>query len=151
MTFAIRPAVASDQRVITALVRQAGINPMSIHWEHFLVAEDRGRIISIGQVKTHQDGSRELASIATVPDRQQEGLATAIIQALLARELGTLYLTCRAPTCPFYARFGFRRIERIADMPPYFRRLMRIANVLFNVTRLFGRDAGGWVMVREGK
>lgn len=151
MTSAIRPATADDQRAITALVRQAGINPMSLHWEHFLLAEDRGRIVSIGQVKMHRDGSRELASIATVSDRQREGLATAIIHALVAREPGTLYLTCRASTCPFYERFGFRRVEQTEDLPSYFRRLMRVARIFFNVAGLFGRDEGGWVMVRERK
>ncbi len=99
MAFTIRPAAAEDETAIKALVRAANINPLGIHWQRFLVAEDGGRIAAIGQIKVHGDGSRELASIATVPDRQGEGIATAIIQALLssdARESsGPLYLTCR--------------------------------------------------------
>lgn len=156
MPFAIRPAEERDKQAIKALVRSANINPMGIHWQRFLVAEDAApegrRIVGIGQVKLHGDGSRELASIATVPDRQGEGVATAIIEALLAAQAGVgapLYLTCRSHMEPFYHRFGFHRVERLDDMPAYFRRLMRIGRVLFAIGRVFG-NAGGLVMVREG-
>jgi N-acetylglutamate synthase-like GNAT family acetyltransferase len=152
MPFTMRWAEAKDERAIKALVRSAKINPMGIHWQRFLVAEDAGRIIGIGQVKVHGDGSRELASIATVPDWQGEGIATAIIEALLAAEVSAaspLYLTCRSHMEPFYRAFGFRRLERLEEMPVYFRRLMRIGRVLFAVGHLFG-NKGGVVMVREG-
>ncbi len=87
MTYTMRWADAEDEAAIKALVRSANINPLGIHWQRFLVAEDASRtagsIVGIGQIKVHGDGSRELASIATVPDRQGEGIATAIIEALL--------------------------------------------------------------------
>jgi N-acetylglutamate synthase-like GNAT family acetyltransferase len=154
MAFALRQANEQDERTIKALVRASNINPLGIHWQRFIVAEDADRIVGIGQVKVHGDGSRELASIATVPDRQREGIATAVIEALLASDAGTssspLYLTCRAPTRPFYERFGFHTVEQLADMPPYFRRIMRIARVLFAIGSRLGREAGGLVMVRKG-
>ena len=43
-------------------------------WPNFVVAEDGGTIVGIGQVKTHGDGSRELASIAVIPARQSQGI-----------------------------------------------------------------------------
>ncbi len=154
MAFTIRWANALDEQAIKALVRSAGINPFGIHWQHFLVAEDAGRIIGIGQIKVHSDGSRELASIATVPDRQGQGVATAIIEALLQADAATgtapLYLTCRSHMTPFYERFGFRKVERPADMPSYFRRLMRAGRVFFALQRLFGNNNAGGVMVRKG-
>ena len=153
MAFAIRRAKEDDERTIKALVRASNINPLGIHWQRFLVAEDAGRIVGIGQIKVHGDGSRELASIATVPDRQGEGIATAIIQALLATDASTsvspLYLTCRSHMSPFYERFGFRVVQRLAEMPPYFRRLMRIARVLFAISSRLGSEGGGLVMVRK--
>jgi N-acetylglutamate synthase-like GNAT family acetyltransferase len=130
----IRPARATDQPTIKKIVRQADINPMNLDWRHFLVAEENDAIIGIGQVKQHGDGSRELASIATIPARRKQGIARAIIEALLARETGTLYLTCREQLEPFYARFGFRKIAR-DQMPPYFRRLIRIVNIVAPVLR----------------
>ncbi len=109
MAYQIRPATAADQRAITAMVRGAGINPLSVHWPRFLVAEDAGRVIGVAQIKPHGDGSRELASLAVAPDRQGEGISAALVAAWLARERGTLYLMCADRLEGYYARFGFRR------------------------------------------
>ncbi len=124
----LRPATQLDQPPITRIIREANINPMSLDWHRFLVAEEDGAIIGVGQIKSHGDGSRELASIAVVPSHQGRGIARQIIEALIAQEPGTLYLTCRNQLEPFYTRFGFRKIER-DEMPPYFSRLIRLANV----------------------
>ncbi len=158
MTFTIRWANEEDAPPIKALVRSAGINPMGIHWPRFLVAEDAtagaGRIVGIGQIKVHGDGSRELASIATVPDRQREGIATAIIQTLLEADrstgTGTLYLTCRSHNERFYEKFGFRRATDLRQMPPYFRRIARLMYGAQAVARVFGLAERGLVMVRRG-
>ena len=98
-------------------MRASNINPLGIHWQRFIVAEDgrEARIVGIGQIKVHGDGSRELASIATVPDRQGEGIATAIIEALLeadAASRGRSISRAGHTMKPFYERFGFRRVER---------------------------------------
>lgn len=156
MAFALRWAEEHDEPAIKALVRATDLNPLALHWQHFLVAEDAvpegRRIVGIGQIKVHGDGSRELASIATVPDRRGEGIATTIIEALLVADAristSPLYLTCRSHMETFYERFGFRRAERLADAPAYFRRLMRIYRAFTVVSRLFGGQ-GGLVMVRE--
>jgi len=130
----LRPAVQSDQPIITRIIREANINPMSLDWRRFLVAEEEGAIVGVGQIKMHGDGSRELASIAVIPARQGQGIARKIIEQLIAQEAGALYLTCRSQLEPFYARFGFRKIER-AEMPPYFRRLIRIVNLIAPLVR----------------
>lgn len=132
MTIHIRAATAADQPAIQQIVRRARINPIGIDWRRFLVAEADGVIVGIGQVKPHRDGSRELASIAVVPERRRQGIASQIIRALIAREQGVLYLTCRAELEPFYMRFGFRRIQK-DEMLPYFRRiafLLRLGHVI---------------------
>lgn len=130
----LRSALASDQANIASIIRAARINPMSLHWQHFTIAEEDGQIIGIGQIKTHGDGSRELASIAVVPTHQHRGVASAIIRELLTREPGTLYLFCRAPLAPFYERFGFHRIER-EEMSPYFRRMYWLGNLFQKLAR----------------
>jgi len=139
----IRPAVETDQATIRHLIKDANLNRMSLYWPNFLVAEDGAEIVGIGQVKEHRDGSRELASIAVVPARQGQGIADEVIEALLAREPGVLYLTCRSELENFYGRFGFTRIAP-AEYPPYFRRIMALANLLM---RVFGRQI--LVMRRE--
>jgi amino-acid N-acetyltransferase len=131
----IRPATEADQPTIRRLIKEANLNRMSLHWPNFVVAEEDGAIVGLGQVKAHQDRSRELASIAVVPARQGQGIGRALIERLLAREPGVvLHLTCRRELEGYYERFGFRRLER-AEYPPYFRRLIPLVNV---VVRLLG-------------
>lgn len=143
MPLTIRPATQADQETIRRLIKEARINRMSLQWPNFVVAEDGGAIVGIGQVKTHGDGSRELASIAVIPPRQSQGIGGAIIKALLAREQGVVHLTCRRQLQGYYERFDFRRLEP-AEFPAYFRRLIPIINV---VARLVGTQI--LVMRRE--
>ena len=142
----LRPAVAADKPAIRAIICTEGLNPLSIHWNNFLLAEDsKHRIAGIGAVKTHSDGSRELASIAVLHEWRGRGVARAVIEALIARESGPLYLTCRDTMTGFYERFGFREIG-IGEMTPYFRRLFRILGV---VIRAIHAGRGPVVMKRE--
>src|SRR6202521_2197724 len=93
----IRTATEADQPTIRRLIKEANINPMSLDWPNFVVAEEDGAIVGVGQVKAHGDGSRELASIAVVPARQGQGIGRAIIETLLARAPGiVIHLTCRS-------------------------------------------------------
>ena len=151
MSFQIRPATQADQPAITAMVRAAGINPLSLHWARFRVAEEGGRVVGVAQIKLHSDASRELASLAVVPDRQGDGIGGALIQHLLAQPEGQppLYLMCAHPLEGYYTRFGFRRLER-AEMPPYFRRMTRLAGVFIAIVALFGETHHIIVMRHEG-
>lgn len=143
MPLTIRPATQEDQGTIRRLIKEAGINRMSLNWPNFLMAEEDGAVVGIGQVKTHRDGSRELASLAVVPARQGQGVGSALIKALLAREHGLVHLTCRSQLQGYYDRFGFRRLDQ-AEFPLYFRRMIPIINV---VARLVGTQI--LVMRRE--
>jgi len=129
MPLIIRPASADDQYAITAIVRAARINPRELDWQRFLLAQWGQDIVGVGQVKPHKDGSRELASIAVVPEWQGNGVGSALIRALLARETGPLHLMCAAEREQYYERFGFQRRARRA-LPPYFRRFMRMAPLI---------------------
>jgi N-acetylglutamate synthase-like GNAT family acetyltransferase len=146
MPLIIRPADADDQFAITAIVRAALINPRNLQWQRFLLAQWGQDIVGVGQVKPHGDGSRELASIAVVPEWQGNGVGGALIRALLSRETGPLHLMCADTREHYYERFGFQRLERAA-MPPYFRRFMLIAPAikLLSLNRLrlivMGRQA----------
>jgi len=136
----IRPAQAADQKTIERIVRDAGINPLSLDWHRFVIAEDNDapstslRIVGVGQIKPHNDGSRELASIAVIPERRGQGVGGEIIRTLLAKERGVVYLTCREQLETFYTRFGFRRIGR-EEVTPYFRHIIRLANVFRALSR----------------
>ena len=135
-TIGLRPATADDQARIIEIVRAAQINPIDLKWPHFLVAVDEAtrEIVGTGQVKPHRDGSRELASIATLPAYQGQGIASRIIEHLLRQHPGTLHLTCMAHMGPFYERFGFREVPP-GEMTPYFRRLSKLASLFMFVGR----------------
>ena len=52
-----RPAQASDEAAIKALIRAVNINPIGLKWQRFMVAVDEnGRLIGCGQIKPHRDG-----------------------------------------------------------------------------------------------
>ena len=99
----IRPATQIDQKTIERIIRDANINPMSLDWHRFIVAED-----------------------------ERQGIASEIIRALLANEQGDLYLICRDELESFYARFGFYRIDP-KEMTPYFRTIIRVVNIFARV------------------
>lgn len=123
-TFTLRPATAVDQPTIRQLIRAVGINPLGLHWSRFWVAVTAShRLIGCGQVKSHRDGSWELASIAVEADWRGCGVARALITQLLAGHTGPLWLTCMDRLIPLYAQFGFVEVTATADMPPYFRRI----------------------------
>jgi len=135
MPLIIRRATAADQATITRMIRSANLNRMNLKWPNFLVAEEGGAVVGIGQVKAHGDGSREVASMAVVPAWQGKGIGSAIIKALIAGEGDrVLYLTCRREMRGYYERFGFRMIAK-ADYPPYFARLIRVVNVFALLAR----------------
>ena len=143
----LRPATSADQKRITALIHEAGINPMDLKWPNFVLAVDEatGEIVGVGQIKTHRDSSRELASIAVTPAYQRRGIARQIIEYLLAQNSGTLYLTCRSGLGTFYEPFGFRAVG-VEEMSPYFRRIQRLSAVLLRLAR---SDETMLVMKRE--
>jgi amino-acid N-acetyltransferase len=130
LSFHLRPAESSDYPEIRALIHSVHINPLGLKWEHFILAvNSQDEMIGCGQVKTHRDGSKELASIAVVPAWRGKGVARAIIEKLIETHPEALYLTCRASLQSFYERFGFSVIET-PQMPRYFRRISRLASAL---------------------
>jgi N-acetylglutamate synthase-like GNAT family acetyltransferase len=130
--FIIRPATRQDFSAIRALIHAVSINPTGLDWRRFLVAmTPENTFLGCGQIKPHSDGSLELASIAVQEGARGQGVARAIIQALLGRETTRpLYLMCRARLEPLYIKLGFHAIG-LEDMPVYFKRISR-AERIFN-------------------
>ncbi|MBI3763052.1 MAG: GNAT family N-acetyltransferase [Chloroflexi bacterium] len=126
-SFTLRPATESDQPIIVFIVNEGRINPRGLGWPNFIVAESEGKVVGVGQVKQHGDGSRELASIAVRPPFKRQGIGNAICRTLIERESSTLYLMCRGQLESYYTRFGFRKIGP-DEMPPYFRRIHRLVS-----------------------
>jgi N-acetylglutamate synthase-like GNAT family acetyltransferase len=144
----LRRARESDAAAIRGIIRKAGINPLGIDWRRFLLAEVDGHIVGTGQIKPHGDGTRELSSIAVIPEFQRQGIAAQIITALIAGQTGTLYLTCQDRMEHYYDRFGFRKIAR-DEMTAYFRRLMRFMGVIVGIGRRFTPTLPALIVMRR--
>jgi N-acetylglutamate synthase-like GNAT family acetyltransferase len=127
----LRSAIHADQPTINALIRASHINPIGLKWPQFVLAVTADNtLIGCGQVKPHRDGSRELASIAVIPEWRNQGIAAAIIKHLLDIHAPPLWLTCESRLNPFYQKFGFTEIQTAAHMPLYFRRIFRFSQWL---------------------
>lgn len=135
-TYLIRSARASDEATIKALIRSERLDPLNVHWQNFVVAQEAEaeRLIGVGQIKPYRSG-RELGSLVVVPDRRQSGVGGAIIRTLLKQERGPLLLFCLAFREPYYAKFGFRRCG-LRDLPGEFKVKYAVGTL---VTRLVGR------------
>jgi amino-acid N-acetyltransferase len=110
-----RPAAAGDAARIRQMIRAARLDPTSLDWRHFLVAEvpaedESAAIVGIGQVKVYP-GCLELGSLVVLPEYRGQGIAAALIAALEARSGRPLYLLCRSEMEGFYRRFGYETIS----------------------------------------
>ena len=144
---ALRAARLTDEPVIGQLIRTSELNPLGIDWRRFTVATlgAAGPIVGMGQIKPHDDGSRELASITVVAAQRGKGIARMLIEQLLASEVGAIYLTCRAELRGFYAPFGFVEVFDAATLPLYFRRIARVTGWI----RRLRPDWGPTIMRRD--
>jgi N-acetylglutamate synthase-like GNAT family acetyltransferase len=138
MNINFRRAKEIDQAAIKTVVRQAKLYPFELNWQQFYVALDNKSIIGVGQIKKHRDGSRELASIAVVPEFQGQGVATALIHKLLSPYDDQLYLLCRDDLESFYQGFGFITVTR-ANLPPELARRQWMGNFFTRIVSLFAR------------
>jgi GNAT superfamily N-acetyltransferase len=130
--YTLRPATAAEFPAIRKLIWQVGINPIGLDWRRFVLAVDEeGRMLGCGQIKPHKDGTRELASIAVIPEARGLGVARAIITHLMQTEKPPLYLTCQPALQSLYTRFDYHTLG-LAEYPTYFRRLDRLARFLLS-------------------
>jgi N-acetylglutamate synthase-like GNAT family acetyltransferase len=131
--FKLRPATEDDAAVIRKLVRIGQINPTGLKWQRFIVAESpEGQVIGCGQVKSHGDGSDELASLVVHPDWRGQGIARAIIEHFSATHEGDIYLMCRSNLGSLYEKFGYKSVPP-EEMPRYFQRIIRMLGLLDRV------------------
>ncbi|MEK7785992.1 MAG: GNAT family N-acetyltransferase [Chloroflexota bacterium] len=133
MTVILRSATKDDEKKIKALIHQVGINPMNLGWERFIVAEDDGEFVGCGQIKPHNDGALELASLAVVSERQGTGIGALLVRALIERAPGELYLMCMSELASYYRRFGFEEVG-IEAMPRSLKIVHRAARVFSKLT-----------------
>jgi N-acetylglutamate synthase-like GNAT family acetyltransferase len=128
----IRPALEADAPIIHQMIRNAQLDPTSLDWHNFLVAEVDRQIVGIGQIKPYRD-CQELGSLVVRREHRNRGIASALIEALEARAGRPLYLVCQLKMEPYYLRFGYKRVPFL-QVPPTIRLKLAAAFAF----RLFG-------------
>ncbi len=118
MTVTIRPATEQDQRTIRAMAHKERVNPTHLNWSNFLLAVDGDTVVGAAQMRRHSDGSRELGTLMVREGARGKAVATRLIDALLAREAGPVFMITGEAYAEHYARFGFRRREPAAAPGP---------------------------------
>ncbi|MDO9300843.1 MAG: GNAT family N-acetyltransferase [Anaerolineales bacterium] len=142
--FSIRPALESESTQIKDLINLVGINPTGLDWKRFIVTlNENGQVVACGQIKPHGADIRELASIAVHPEYRGQGLARAVIEALLHENPKPLYLMCMSHNGLMYEKFGFQ-VAASKQLPRYFARIKK----LFAVADVF-RKSGEELLVMK--
>jgi amino-acid N-acetyltransferase len=151
MSLIVRRAESKDRFTIRAMVYRACLNPFGIDWKRFTVAEAEGRVIGVRQVRILRDGTREIASGVVLPAFRRRGVGTRLMETILERKRGPLYLMCDGKWEHYYRRFGFQVVEK-EDLPDSFRREYRIMKILFETaSRLFLRQDMSLVTMKGGR
>lgn len=128
MVVHLRPATEADQDVIRAMVFAERLDPTSLNWRNFIVAADGREIIGIAQIKPHSD-CREFGSLIVKPAYRRRGIGRQLVEALLSKEAGEVYLLCAVRRVPYYRQFGFEVIDN-AQAPLTLRRKLRLVALL---------------------
>jgi amino-acid N-acetyltransferase len=139
MNITIRPARPEDQETILSYVRQAKLNRRHLHWENFLVAEENGKLVGIRQVKIHKQGTREVGSGFVLPEYRRKGISARLMNEILSRQQGVLYLMCRVEWASYYEQFGFRQIA-VDQLPADFHKEYRIGRIITSLLSMFSKE-----------
>ena len=107
----VRRATERDHQAIRALVRSERLNPTGIKWPNFMVAVAKGRVTGAVQIRKHSDGSRELGSLVVTKEARSHGIASRLIDTLLADDQEPIWLITAVPNANAYSRWGFEQIQ----------------------------------------
>ena len=106
-----RRATEGDEPAIRALVRSERLNPTGLDWPNFIVAATGERIVGAVQMRRHADGSREVGSLVVAEQERGRGIASRMMEALLAAEREPVWMITGESHARTWAQWGFRRIE----------------------------------------
>lgn len=105
----IRPAIETDQVAIRTLVHSEQLNPYGLDWPNFMVAVIGPVLVGAVQLRRHLDGSRELGSLVVRKEARRRGIASRLIDALLAGTNERVLLITVEALAARYERWGFRQ------------------------------------------
>ncbi|MCM2357938.1 MAG: N-acetyltransferase [Geobacteraceae bacterium] len=84
----------------------------------FYIYEDEGRLLGTAALHIVWEDLAEIRSVAVVEDAGRKGVGTQLVQACIdeAREIGLKRLFCLTYKPNFFAKFGFRIVDK-SELP----------------------------------
>lgn len=125
----IRRAQAEDEATIKQMVKEEQLDPTSLKWQQFMIAEKDGEVVGIGQVRLYSR-CHELGSLAVKKEYREQGVGGMLIKALLENESGDVHLECLPHNINYYGKFGFKRIPWWRAPMPLILKIV-LVNVVF--------------------
>lgn len=116
--FMIRRACERDQSAITALVHSERLNPSDLDWQRFIVATDSAGLLGAVQLRLHSDHSRELGSLVVRRGARGRGIASRLIDTLLAPIATRVLMITGVAFASHYQRWGFQPIDPLIAPSP---------------------------------
>jgi len=117
--------------------------PGSHGTRHPLVAAvwcDNRRVqVVVAQLRRHSDGAVELASLVVEPGAREHGIATQMVDTLLADETAAVYALIDRRFVGHFARWGFSQVGR-GELPPSVSRIYLIGRVVTTLGSLLRRQ-----------
>jgi amino-acid N-acetyltransferase len=117
------PARPHDLRGALDLLVRSDLDPHGVaerFGHYFVVREDDGRVVGVCGLEVHGEAGL-LRSLAVDPDYRAQGLAAALVEAVVARarllELGVVYLLTTTAR-EYFLRHGFAPEERAQAPAP---------------------------------
>jgi N-acetylglutamate synthase-like GNAT family acetyltransferase len=120
------------------MVRRARLNPRSLDWSRFVVAERDGVVVGCGQLRVHADGARELASLVVDRSNQGRGVASDIIDALLADDREDIFTLIDQRFVRHFRRWGFHAVDP-GELPRTVFRTYRIGRIVTSLAPVLTR------------
>lgn len=108
MQLLVHPGRPQDAACVLALLRSHPGLEADYEAATFQVAHAGGKVVGCGRLRRHADGALELASVATAPSAQGQGVGTQVVAALLEGVREPVFALAKAPR--FFARFGFQPV-----------------------------------------
>ena len=100
----ISDASEADMETVIAEAKALDLDGQDANTDQFVVARNENKIVGFGRIKKYAD-CMEVSTVGVVRDQQRMGIGTMVVNALLNKIKGEVYVICVIPE--YFSRFGF--------------------------------------------
>ena len=100
----VTDALASDMETIITQAKALDLDSQDMHFGQFVIARNEQVIVGFGRIKKYDD-CVEISTVGVIPHQQRMGIGTLVVNALLSKINGEVYVISVIPE--YFSRFGF--------------------------------------------